>query len=218
MRLHSHIIGALAIVALAGCGTEGNQVRSTFPESNLALDEIARASRECDHLLTVLASAQGDPELADAFRPNIDLTGDLHFHMVMVNESLEKVEMISAMAITCGWARLSEWDRLSQATSDPGLHTLRIARLGKLNDTLVSLSAIGAQFYANVKTFKSLEALAIAEYDRGLHQDGIDSTSSKMSMLIVDEQQLLKSIADLASTIISLKEIVTTPNMWIASN
>jgi hypothetical protein len=218
MHARTYIIGAFAISALTSCGTEQDIARTTFPESTLALGEIARANRECDHLLTVLASARDAPEQVNALRPYSDLIGDLHFHIVMVNDSLEKIESMSAMTIASGWARVSEWDRLSRSTYDPDLRASRFAQVGKLHDSLVALSVSSSQFFTQVKTFKSLESQTIKELDQDLPNDGIDSTSSKLSTLITDEPLLLKSIADISSNISSLNELITTTSPRIASN
>jgi hypothetical protein len=218
MHPRSYIIGSLAIAALAGCGPEQAQVRTNFPESSFALDEIAQANRECDHLLTVLASAREAPEQVDALSPFSDVISDLHFHIVMVNQSLEKVESLSAMTIASGYARLKEWDHQTQATTDSDLRTSRIARQGKLHDALAALTVSSTQFFAQVKNFKSLESSAIAELGQEFPTDGLDSTSSNVTALITDEPLLLKSIAELGSSIISLNELITTPSPRIASN
>ena len=175
--------GLLVLGLLADCGSAAIRARSIFVESADVVAGIGRAERECRQLMAALASARAAAMHADVPQ----LYSDLHFHMALVDDALVQVESMSAMAISSGWSRLVQQDRLApQDVERTGPALERREARDALRSAVHALAASCARLISAARSFKALEAQAITVLDEDFSPHGLESIKPLLTTLLAD--------------------------------
>ncbi len=198
--------GLLVLGLLADCGSAAIRARSIFVESADVVAGIGRAERECRQLMAALASARAAAMHADVPQ----LYSDLHFHMALVDDALVQVESMSAMAISSGWSRLVQQDRLApQDVERTGPALERREARDALRSAVHALAASCARLISAARSFKALEAQAITVLDEDFSPHGLESIKPLLTTLLADEPLVLRALAELATCATELRIAIT---------
>jgi hypothetical protein len=117
---------------------------------------------------------------------------------------------MSAMAISSGWSRLVQQDRLApQDVERTGPALERREARDALRSAVHALAASCARLISAARSFKALEAQAITVLDEDFSPHGLESIKPLLTTLLADEPLVLRALADLATCATELRIAIT---------